>query len=319
MGKRVELREEAKPTAVSEEEKRQLYASPPGFDGRYYLVNADERPIEREDFTTLKNKNWIWYWSSSDLEELDLFFENAGWRLDGNAVNYLANRGYVISIDTLEQQEERRKRREEERKRKEEEERKEREQKEAEFKRMIAEFEFQYGIAQLPFHPQGAVEKFKENDFFGDDFASVYIENSADTHEYVQYSLTPDGRVCRFFHVSDDYVQFLCSDVPAPEGFAKLIEEKTKEKLARAEQHRKEVEEYQKTTFLYEIRCKACGRTLYVKEDKMKQISAGQKKLCGKHRSKDIQQLLQWNAYFEPTGHRISLYDAIQQKAEVVY
>ncbi len=319
MGKRVELREEAKPTAVSEEEKHQLYASPPGFDGRYYLVNADERPIEREDFAELKSKNWIWYWSSSDLEELDLFFENAGWRLDGNAVNYLANRGYVISIDTLEQQEERRKRREEERKKREEEERKVREQKEAEYKRKIAEFEYQYQLAQLTFHPARSIQEFAENDYMDDDAAVVTIDNEANPSEYVQYSLTPDDRVYRFYYVDSDYVESLASNEKAPEVFVKLIEEKTALRNAKVEEERRKTEEYQKTTFLHEIRCKACGRTLYVKEDKMKQISAGQKKLCGKHRSKDIQQLLQWNAYFEPTGQRISLYDAIQQKVEVVY
>lgn len=101
----IKLREEAKPCETCMQGKKHIEPlnSPCGGEGRFYLVNADEKPLQKEMYTKLKNEKHMWYWNAKILDELDMFYSPVGYRLDSTAVKMLRENGYKVEIETIEE------------------------------------------------------------------------------------------------------------------------------------------------------------------------------------------------------------------------
>lgn len=102
--KTIKLIEESKPCPVCSagQKHTEPLNSPCGGLGRFFLANASERPIENGIYTQLKNSNEMWFWSAQDLEEFDMFYSPAGYRLTAKAIEMLKQAGYTVEIDSLE-------------------------------------------------------------------------------------------------------------------------------------------------------------------------------------------------------------------------
>lgn len=102
---KVILREESKPCeiCVSGQKHTEPLNSPCGGEGRFYLVNASEKPLQNGMYAKLKSGNHLWYWDAETLEEFDMFYSVVGYRLDGTAVKMLREAGYEVEIETIEE------------------------------------------------------------------------------------------------------------------------------------------------------------------------------------------------------------------------
>ena len=181
----------------------ELYNSPPSFEGRYRLANDGERPIQSDDFAFLKSRNWIYYLSEEYLEEMDMFTESPGWRLTGEAVNYLAQKNYVVDILTLEAQEARKAERAEKRKL----EQLSRTKNEADYRAEVADFD---ALMNCSFHEQRNAE------YVGDTIVRISNKND-ELSQYTEYSLLSSNanHIFKFTkHDSDSWMSQVSDETP---------------------------------------------------------------------------------------------------------
>ena len=71
-----------------------------GKGGPYFLLNASEHPILREDYDYLRRNGWLYYESSDMIEDYGPYNLPSGYRLGQEGVKYLEARGYDLEIDT---------------------------------------------------------------------------------------------------------------------------------------------------------------------------------------------------------------------------
>ena len=206
------LKEEVKPHP--EPKERRIYNSPTSFGGRYlYLSGASE-----EDIAYLKREGLGSFWDSEYLEDIDLTFEQEGFRLGTEGIEYLKSREYEIIIKTLEDEQRARELLKQNEKEK-------REQQEQDYKDEIARIESTF--RGLTFHEQGDIEKFKDLDYLEGGrpeermSKTIIVSNQAHYDSYREYGLTSDRRV--FVLYKDPWVKKLCSNEPATKEYLELV------------------------------------------------------------------------------------------------
>ena len=263
----VKMIEEVKPSEGYTEEgiKNNYWNSPPprkGY-GRYRLTGKNIAP---GDFAELKTHKEIYYWDREFLEEMDMFYDVPGWRLDTRGIERLKQKGYNICIDSIDDQNKRIE--EKEKLRKEIDIQKEANEKE--YKRNVEEYENWLG------NPKWVLQKENDIDREGDGnrlFLKRIRSANATTYtdEYMLYELTPNGYIYSHRHYGFDMWDNVYSDEPAPAHVvaeANTIAE-TKKKAA--------IEKENKEIYL-QLKCPSCGRTLYMRKNKV----AGRTIRCGK-------------------------------------
>lgn len=223
MSTKVRVREEVKPHPKPEGNNNQLYNSPPSFEGRYFLLNQSEHPIERATYGVLKENHWIWYWGSEHLEDFDMFNDDVGYRLSSEGLAYLKRTGYEVEIFTLEQQKEAARIAQEKEEQRALEKKAEKEKQEAEYKQRTEEIEKMLTAKKITFHGQGMVKKFKDTDYMKDNTKKITISKNSDS--YTQYTLTLDDRIFRFNKYFFDMWDSDCSNQKAPKEFLELLEQ----------------------------------------------------------------------------------------------
>lgn len=222
---KVILDEEAKPRP--EPKEKMLYNSPPSFSGRYFLVNSFERPIQTSDYIYLKNNHLMSYWNSEYLEDMDMFYDAEGWRLTGEAIPYLRQRGYTVEITTVEQKQEAERKAKEALKEK-------RRLEEIEAKKLDDRYDaivkqINETLKGITFHGQHTEKKFEKNDYLED--SPQFRIGGSNPDKYQTYGLTKDKRVFIFTKQFFDMWGSDCSDQKAPKQYIELIKKLQKEEL----------------------------------------------------------------------------------------
>lgn len=212
------LDEEVKPHP--EPKEKTLYNSPPSFGGRYLLLNSGSRPIQSSDFSILKQNNWISYWNDEYLEDMDLFYEQTGWRLTKDGVDYLQKRGYKVEINTIEAKQEAQKKSKVIEVEKKRQKALEKERLDQQFKQITGEIKAT--LKGLTFHGQGMENKFKDTDYLSEKRDTLIVRES-NPEAYTEYGFTLDGRVFIFVKAFFDMWGSECSDQKAPKQYAELI------------------------------------------------------------------------------------------------
>ena len=190
------------------------------FTGRYLLINSGSHPIESNDFATMKQQGLINYWSREWLEDMDMFYDETGWRLDGAGVDYLRKRGYELEITTVEQKQEARKKAEEaaaEKRRVQAIEAEKLDKKAEEITNEIKKT-----LKKITFHGQGMIEKFAKDDYLSDNYPVVIVRGS-NPDAYQKFGLTDDRRVFIFTQHFFDMWDSECSNQKASKQYIELL------------------------------------------------------------------------------------------------
>ena len=280
----------------------ELYNSPPSFEGRYLLQNAGEKPIQCGDFNVLRERSWLYYLSAQALDEFDMFTESAGWRLTGEAVNYLVQHGYVVEIVTLEMRAERKA------KYKAELEEKFRAE---QFAKSRADLDYQRHVNEFEDALMVTWREQSQGEYEGDRI--TLIQNAVRDHSYVTYSLLKSDATRIFKHVVMDmdcwnsYVS-----VESPRNLAELQRLMEEAKRKREDEIRLRQEAHQNKLFT-ELRCAKCGRLVYLESEKAKVVT----KYCGKHGANTSAECRRVGAVFEKTLELKRR--EIPAEAEVIY
>jgi superfamily I DNA and/or RNA helicase len=206
---------------TKEEIEKNIWNSPPAIkgEGRYLIRN---HKISKQDFSIMKEKGIVCYWSYEFLEDADMLTVSAGWRTNNKGIAFLEKKGYEVEIETLAMQAE-----------KEAEAKRIREEAEARRKKALEDNAREYLAAIEATEkelgsPQWVVDTEKKRRGTGElvEIKTIWSKNSSDyNHEYISYYLTPAGFIYRFRQYHSDWWEHLYSEKPAPEEVIQYAKE----------------------------------------------------------------------------------------------
>ena len=221
---------------------------------------------------------------SQDLEEFDMFTSSPGWRLTGEAVNYLAQKNYVVDILTIEAKEALELKEKAERAEKQKLEQLTHTKNDGDYRAEVADFD---ALMNISFHAQ------RSGEYVGDFIKRISNRNNEHV-EYTEYSFLSDdsNRVFKFAkHDSDSWMSQVSDEAPRNLKELQKLAADVKQKQADEIKQRQEAHQNEPLT---ELRCMKCGRIVYLESKK-----ATVTKYCGKHGAKTEAECRRVGAVFE--------------------
>jgi ribosomal protein S27AE len=244
---------------TKEEIEKNIWNSPPPVKGEgRYLIRGNK--ISQQDFSQMKEKNLVSYWSYEFLDDVDMFYARPGWRTNAAGIRFLKEKGYEVEIETLAMQAEKVATAKKARQEVEEKRKKTLADNAREYLAEIEAFEVWLG------NPVWVGDAEKKRRGTGEliELKTIRSKNSTDYNdEYISYYLTPAGYIHCFRHHNSDWWEHLYSEKPASEEIVQYAQEEKKkmEKERQEETERRKKEQEEKVFF--SLVCPRCGRHIY--------------------------------------------------------